>query len=103
MINNMQIIVYMTLQMALKFPGNTMILNSQLMEVATLDMIDTSFIDEIIYREQLSEPTSFNIKFYQCGFESMLLIENIGSIIWFLWFKCLLVVISLVLWPAKFI
>ena len=64
MINNMQIIVYMTLQMALKFPGNTMILNSQLMEVATLDMIDTSFIDEIIYREQLPEPTSFNIKFY---------------------------------------
>ena len=64
MINNMQIIVYMTLQMALKFPGNTMILNSQLMEVATLDMIDTSFIDEIFYEEQLSEPTSFNIKFY---------------------------------------
>ena len=64
MINNVQIIVFMTLQKALKFPANSMILNSQLMDVATFDMIATDVLDQIIYREELSEPTAFNINFY---------------------------------------
>ena len=89
----------MPLLTRLKFPGNSQLMNSILISIATFDLIPTDFIDEQLYYFPEEDP--FNLNFQQSGYESKFFIANIGLILWIFYSYILLCMVYFILFKCK--
>ena len=95
-INVQQIIIQIPLMKYIKFPGNSMIYMSYIIEIATFDLFPTEWIEERLY--YLPEKEAFNINFESAGIESTFLVLNIGSAIWI---SLVFIFLAIVTLPCK--
>ena len=64
-----------------KFPANSQVFNSFIVELTTFDYYDTEPIEEKIY-DELPDLQPYNINFEASDIETTLFITNIGLVIW---------------------
>ena len=67
----------MPLLTQLKFPANAMLMNEIMLLVVTFDLVPTDSMNLGLYGE-LPEEEAYSVQFEQSGYESLLLIENLG-------------------------
>ena len=64
------------------FPSIANAINSEVVQIATFDIIDTEeWVDPLVYGE-IPEKDPFSMSFERTGIESTLLIANISVILW---------------------
>jgi hypothetical protein len=98
MINVMQIIVKMPL-MNLTFPQNAATFYSFVNDISTSDLIPTEGITDTLFsftEVEVSDPN-----FVQMGYESASLIQNMGSLAYYMMGVAAMVGCTLVLWCIK--
>ena len=84
MINGLQIVVYLPLYGLINFPPNANSFNSEIIKIATFDLVDTQkWVDPYVYGE-IIEKDPFSLSFERTGIESTLMIVNISVILWML-------------------
>ena len=77
----------------LKFPANASTYLEQLINLATLDLIPTSFIDNKIYYWPPKAIEAYSVNFEAVGIESEYFLENIGFALYIIYLHCLAVFI----------
>ena len=96
--NSQQVALTMPLMKNVKFPANSMIFTSSLMDIVNLDLIPTAILEDLVY--YLPEPVVFNVNFAAHGMKSTLLISNIGSKLLLIMLYILVVIMCLVLYKV---
>ena len=91
MLNSQQMVVHMPMFEGLKIPANSMTIVEYLIKLATFDLIDTSFIDELLYYWPEADP--FTTNFEMAGIESVLLLANIGFSMYLIYMHILIVLV----------
>ena len=72
-----------------------------MIEFAFFDLVPTGKLDEIIYF--LPDEQPYDLNFQMLGFESRLLVKNVGFPLWVIWGHCTLIVIFILTYPVKFL
>lgn len=88
----------MPLLRVLKFPANAMLMNEVILALATFDLIPTDSLDEKFF-PNLPEENAYTVNFEQCGYESELLVGNLGMAGYVIYINLALAVLVL---PAFF-
>ena len=83
----------------LKFPPVTMVINKEMIKIATFDLVPTDWVIEALW--YFPEGEAFSVNFESSGVESKLLIKNIGFILYLVIFNLLYMILHFLLWPLR--
>ena len=84
---------------SLKFPANAMMVIEFMIQLATFDLIPTSFIDEQVFYWPESDP--FSVSFEMAGTETVFLLANIGFAIYMIYYHVFIAVVHACLHPLR--
>lgn len=89
-LNNQQVVVTYPLIDKLIFPNNVVTINQALIEIANFELIDVEILNGWLLGERddlesVNEP--YNEKWSETGFESQLVVENMGLPLWVIYFN----------------
>ena len=91
LLNSQQMTVFLPMFKGLKFPANAMMVIEFMIQLATFDLVPTSFVDEEMYYWPESDPFSTN--FEMAGTETVFLLANIGFAIYMIYYHILLALV----------
>ena len=76
----MQLVVYFPLYEALHFPANASIINRIIISIATLDLLPTNLLNEMIY--YLPDMDPYNLNFSMYDYDTTIFVDNMDCNLW---------------------
>ena len=84
-------IVLLPMLEGLKFPANAMQVIEFMVQLATFDLVPTTYIDEQMFYWPESDP--FSVNFEMAGTETVFLLANIGFAMYMIFFHILIALV----------
>lgn len=78
-------------------PNNIKTVNEVIVEISTFQVFQTDSLDELIYGIREEDKQAFSVHFEHAGFEGILLLENIGTPLYFIYVVAFCLLVKLVL------